>query len=420
MYSAPDDKPTSLPPATLKEIADALARGEYLQVVECYWNPDEMVELKELAKGLGCTIQDMRFRHCGLNVADLPRMESRLTTLEAQASTFVQTVADAEKALRDVETDLRERNVDYFKRETQPEYIEADKAVKNAKKALTNHEDVVRYSKSQIKATKEWKPERRIVASFSYNDLTTDATIKKIDDLMKSCPNLCPKLTTVVRLRKAIMAEMNKSRGTPMRNVYLDFNMTPMDYRIQASWVIRRPTKNDYSWVYNTHYLHITEYNLYGDEVVEYKSKEQLMSEEEKKQAEEKKKTPYADYFSICMYDIERATSIKVKNTDGTTSSTSSFKYDHLIHDEEWETNIRPDGTVCISCLSVRDFIATDVNHKDNTFKIIGYIVDGEIKIKKTKEIMTVNYPAPKTSRTKTTQLQKDLKKLMQNYEIPE
>ncbi len=432
-FTAPDDKPTSLPPATLKVIADALARGEYLQEVDCYWNPTEVIELKELSKGLDCSIRDMRVRHESLKVADLPRKEKRLITLEEATPTFKQSIMDAEKALSDIKETMRERNITYFQWKNQPDYIEAEKIIEKAKKALTNNEDDIRHLKAEIKATKEWKPERRIVVSFSYNDHITASTITKIDTLKKTCPDLCPKLIAVVNMRKTIMTEMNKSRGNPMRNVYLDFNLTPMDYRIQASWVIHRSSERDsYSWVWTTHYLHITEYNLYGAETVEYKSKEQLMSDEEKKQAEEKKKrlnelkkTPYDDYFLISNYDIGRAMN---------KGSFVDYKIDDLINDEDWYESTRwnAETKACdekYQTHSVHNLVATNVNHTDNTFTIIGYMYEPrydtekkereEPHIKKAKIQKTITYPTP-SKRVKTTQLQKDLKKLTQNYEIPE
>jgi predicted transcriptional regulator len=66
----------------------------------------------------------------------------------------------------------------------------------------------------------------------------------------------------------------------------------------------------------------------------------------------------------------------------------------------------------------ISSFVVGNVNLTTHTFTIIGYLKDD--KYKKAKTPLALTYPAPKSKACKTTQLQKDLKKLTMNYEVVE
>jgi hypothetical protein len=270
--------------------------------------------------------------------------------------------------------------------------------------------------KNEISATKDWKPERRIVIDFHSNYHTVDKDIAKIEALT-TCPSLPAKVVQVIRLRKAVMEEMNKARSNPMRNIHINIVLTPMDYKADCSWTITRYNNTD-AWTY-THFLHRTEYNLVGADVIEYRSRELIMSEAEKKEAEEKKKrlselkkTPHANYFKMWCDDISRATSTKVKNEDMTMSSVAKYDLDTLVKEADMSKgwNGKPYNPIFY-------YIATDVNYETHTFTLIGYLNDKGDFVKSDTPLAIV-YPAPKTKRTKTTQLQKDAKPLMMDTEV--
>jgi hypothetical protein len=428
-FTAPDDKPSSLPPATLNAIAEALGRGEYLQDVDCYWSPKEADELIALSKGFSCSLTDYRKRHYALTVAHLPTKEARVKTLESSAPALKEALQVASKALYDAEADARKRGVKYFELKSDPEVVKAELARKKAENALTYNQLDIASLKNEIRATKEWKPIRRIVVSFTSNDHTTDKTIADINKNKEAYPSLAPKLVQVINFRKEAMNEMNKRRDNPMRNIYINIVLTPMDFKADCSWTIHRSSSQN-DWTYWTHYLHTTEYNLAGVEAVEFKSREQLMTDAEKAEEEAKKKrlaelkkVPYEDYFLISKYDIGRAIS---KSWD--------YNIDAVVNDDDWyeSTRFNPETKACdekYQTHNISQLVATKVNHTDNTFTIIGYMYERsftdiskekiEPHIKKAKAVMTITYPTP-SKRCKTTQLQKDLKKLTQNYEIPE
>jgi hypothetical protein len=324
-----------------------------------------------------------------------------------------------------------ERNLKYWELEKEPEMIRADLQVFNATKARQNNINDINEYKTTIRATKEWKPERRIVVSFTANDHTTSNTIKEIEKDKDKYPTLAPKLIQVINFRKNAMLEMNKTRGNPMRNIYINIVLTPMDFKADCSWTIHRSEEKG-NWDYTTHFLHTTEYNLAGAEAVEYKSREQMMTQEEKKQEEENKKrlaelkkTAYPNYFLMSCYDLGRALN---------KCSFAGYNIDDIINDEEWfeSTRWNAETKACdekYQTHSIHQVVATNVNHTDNTFTIIGYMTAQRISttgsdeiiepyIKKAKVEKTITYPAP-GKRVKITQLQKDLKKLTQNYVIP-
>jgi hypothetical protein len=74
-----------------------------------------------------------------------------------------------------------------------------------------------------------------------------------------------------------------------MRNIHLTLNITPSQTYIQASWDINRSVKEKgLSWEQYTYRNNITEYNMAGGKIVEFKSNETINKEadEAKKKAE--------------------------------------------------------------------------------------------------------------------------------------
>lgn len=371
---APDDKPKSLPPATLKAISDALAEGKYLEEVNCYWYPTLATELLAFQKAYTkCSLQDFRKRHWRLKVANLPKKEADLKELQ----------------------------------DALPEVVKAELACEKVSKNVTAKMEDISYLTSVINATKNWKPERRIVVSFTTNDHTTDKTIEEINKNKNKYPTLASKIIQVINFRKNAMEEMNKKRSNPMRNIYINIVLTPMDFKADCSWTIHRSGGKD-DWTYYTHYLHTTEYNLSGKEVVEFKSREQLMTEEEKKKKEDRqklKKVPYEDYYMIGKYNFP-----------------SKYTLDDVVLEEDWEEKTLWNGTKYMEfkydCLR---FIFGNVNLKKNTIDVLGYMVldsENELTVKKGK-VKTIQMEAKKP-RAKQSELEKTIakKNLTQNYNI--
>jgi hypothetical protein len=181
--------------------------------------------------------------------------------------------------------------------------------------------------------------------------------------------------------------------------------------------------------------------------------KEKADAEADKKRLSELKKKAYTDYFTMSEYDIKDATSTKEKVVgDKYNSYKITRKYDlfDAINDEDITTETKTytkydsddeevagrevveDKKRYRDSYSMPTFVVGNVNHTTHTFTIIGYLFE-EYKegmphysanlirtyIKKSKTPLTITYPAPKTKACKTTKLQKDLKKLTMNYELP-
>jgi hypothetical protein len=418
-FIAIDDKPTTLPAATLKALADAKADDQLLQEVDCYWNPPEASELKHLdALMPECTLRDYRKRHHSINVDKLPDARWSTDKFERIYDDCLKLLSENERKRNEQRVNLQKSGISYFELDKQPIIIELEKQIKELTDSLRKSKRELDYHRALDKAIVEWKPERRVILKIDYTDHETDAMIEKLRTLeeQQRCANIVPKLIEVIRMRKAVMAAKNARRGNPMRNVYLEFNLTPMDYRIQASWVIHRNNRFDeYEWRYTVHYLHITEYNLLGERVVEYKSREQLMSDEEKAAAEaeakrlkELAKTPYTDYFYLNEWRI-----------DGVKGD---FNKTDVVQDVDILRGERDDGTEW-QRVNIIDFIATNVNYETQTLDIVGYTVLAtphnykDTMVKRAKNKITLTF-VPKSKREKTSKMEKQLQKIMQNVDL--
>jgi hypothetical protein len=429
-FTAPDERPASLPPATLKALADAKARNEYLEGVNCYWSPPETDELINFTNAYNpASIRDFRIRHSQLNVYDLPNKEARLVELNAISPALAKASSDARMAVSQTESRLRtERNLGYFDIRNQPEFIEATTLYKKAEANVKRNQEDITYYKSLIAATKEWKPVRRIVVSFTANDHTTAKTIADIEANKDKYPTLFPKLVAVINFRKAAMEQMNKQRSNPMRNIYINIVLTPMDFKADCSWTIHR---SDSDWNYCTHYLHTTEYNLAGAEAVEYKSREQMMTEAEKAEEEAKKqrlhalkKTPYDNYFIMNEYTLNENTSIKTKESNGMTTHTKTINVNDLVQPDDLEEveNFKGEKYMRFKYCVIY-FVIGNVDIEANTFDVLGYFAgnsDADKVLKKCREVKHITNFEPKTKRAKYSPLQKKIEKqnLTQNYEI--
>jgi len=403
---ASDDKPDTLPPATLKAFADADARGELLEEVDCYWCPPELTEL--------FTLRDY-FE--SVNIYDFRKRSSstRLISLnEAEIATFKAKEIEIKKAydeLSSIASKARNAYYDEYRKNNFKENEatlalkkESEKTEKDAREkdaSLTNTRIYITRLENANKSIKEWRPSRRVVACVYYNQHKVEKILETLDGKKTAFGN---KLAQVVRMRDEMMKEENKKRGNPMRSVEWCINLTPMDYRVQASWTVSRNEHNDYSGGWITHYLHLTEYNLKGEDAVEYKSKEQLLHDEEeanKKRLAGLKKKVYDNYFY--MYNIK--------------SVLKECNLDSVVCDEDF-TDITTFTGEKKKYNPISSFVVGNVNLTTHTFTIIGYLKDD--KYKKAKTPLALTYPAPKSKACKTTQLQKDLKKLTMNYEVVE
>jgi len=319
-FQAPNNFPTSLPPATLKAIADAKERGEYLQKVDCYWNPPEADELLGFVKDMRLYSEtDFRFRNH--SVSRISEYEDKIVNLN-----------------------------------------QAEKDEKDFTKQCDIRKEISKYT-SYINYMKGWKPQRRIVASIETNDHCTDETIKQLMTVSDKYPKLVSKLVKVIEYRKQALAEMNKTRGTPMRKIYVYIVLTPIDFKADCTWTITRLQHNDdidtYSH-YKTHYLHATEYNLQGDEAVEYKSNERLIEEQkekEKKEQEELRKQAHEGYSFVRVDELNK-------------SNRFSYKQNECVADEH-KTD---------SKLNIYRFIVNNINEEKKTVDLVGYeAFDGKI-----------------------------------------
>jgi hypothetical protein len=431
---APDNRPTTLPPKTLQLMKEALEKGEYLEEVDCYWNPkeaDDFQHLKKLCLSVG-EFRDYRKRPECISVSQLKGREEKLVAVREGISVKQKIVDTASDALTDYE---RKNNIYYtrcYSRSTPlhqqqgrlewtEEYKELIEKFRIPAIDLQRLKDERSNLEYYIQHTKNWKPQRRITFTFTYYDQQKEDVLKRIEKEKEVNPILATKLGDVVRMRGELMSEMNKSRGNPMRNVYLVFNLTPMDYRIQASWNIRRNEHNDWSGEYITHQNHITEYNLMSEKVEEYRSAEMLLDELEKQKLQndkellkKRKTTPYKDLYSLSKYKLNEATRKEIKSEDNRGEYINPYNTEKLVsilQDEDVE-----DGKYRWNSYSFPEMIVSNTNFEENTFEIVGYYSKDD-KIRKAKNIIKVEYKKPRKN-TKTTQMQKDLKVVYQNKEM--
>lgn len=461
---AADDKPNTLPVATTRAIEEAAARGEYLEEVDCYWAPTEAEELRKFfLKITGGSLNDYRKRHRQILVAHLPSKLEHIVKLEALikenreqfavANSFkidYQLIAEYTSGkfinnkltygklvngqyihidtsdIPKCERLLEERN-DGVSSEV---YDELQRIINNKRliaKINTDYnglDTTLRQNKNEVAATKAWKPVRRITVTMSYNDHGTEKLIQNLTEISKECPNIAPKIIEVVKMRKAAMAEMNKRRGNPMRNVHLEIALTSMDFCVRATWTIHRESEDGgWGWTYWTHFLHGTEYNLMGETAVEFKSREKQMTEEENAaivanvaRLKELKKLAHENYFVIYKYEISKATKVCIKKEGNCSTYRETFKDEQFINDEDLEEFTNSKGETH-KYNPISQYIVTNVNHEAQTFDIVGYITKKDDGVKKSKITQTIQYPA-KNKRAKQSPMEKDLKKLTQNYDI--
>ena len=377
MRIAANNHPTTLPEATTKAIEDARGRGEYLQEVDCYWHPEEYQILVDLYKVANkekvfdrISLRDYRKRPDSLNVSQLPEMEEKLKAMKEEY----------------------EKNMYGTSKEAQ--------AIVKRYLDLRNHISAIQY----------WKPERRITVEIYYNDHNTDKVKKGIRGIKEHIPTIYKKLVNIVKLRKEAMTRMNEQRDNPMRNVHLEVNLNPLEFRVDASWIIHRSDKD---WHYYTHFLHGSSYNLEGEEVAEYECKEKILSKEEKIEAERLKalaREKYEDYFVIDARETEQLACIDE------------------IQDECYEEITSKAGHTYTRC-KAQYYIVSDVDRENQTLKVIGYlaykkdkegntIYERDFDMKKIEaEDNTLQFPE-KHKRAKLSKMEKLLKPLTKRYDV--
>jgi hypothetical protein len=426
---APNDRPESLPPASLKLYEDAKARNEYLQEIPCYWNPEEVAELIRLKHVCSSTngietvqLIDYRVRCPSLNVKHIPTLERSIPHNEELIK-----VKEAEiKVLEQEDPYCRSLSA---KSATKVEKVETPET-KRRNTCIRLHKEIemlhkkIRDDSAQLRAIKAWIPVRRIKFHIAYNDHKTDTLISQLKEEKEKCPTLIKKLIKVIKLRKEIMAEMNKSRGNPMRNVYLDFCLTPMDYRIDASWTIHRSSAC-YDWEYVCYHNHITEYDLSGEKVKEYKSKETLAriaAEAKEKERDALKSVYYEDIFTFSPDNARQALGIDARE---------QYEWRDILLDIVQPNKVKKiirktDGEELTLIDYFPHLIVNNINYEDQTADVIGYLDSEVIDEKKgktrlivipAKEKTTLQFPA-KHARAKQSKLEKILKPLQQWYDV--
>lgn len=377
---ASNDHPDTLPLATTQALADAKARGEYLQTVDTHWSPPEIDEIYAFNSyvrangGFRCWLylNDYRQRHPSISVADLP---------------------DHEANLRDLKLPRAKEQQKLYER-------------------LSN----------LIQHTKEWRPRRRVVLELNYSDHDTDTLIKYITDATPTFPSLAPKLVDIINMRKTAMAEVNAQRGNPIRHVCLQIYLTPMDYCANATWTIHRTRHEGDEYNEYTHHHHTTQYNLRGDVAVEYVSKEEQRRRDNTAEDERLKalrKTPYENYHLVSTYDINRMMEAVEKKKDKKFNRYDVFDKMPYVNDEHIETGTRYDGST-YTTTDVYDLIVSNVDYEAQTFEIGGYVRrdnEGRMTAYPSKIKSTIQYP-PKNKRAKQSQMEKDVKPFMQNTPI--
>jgi hypothetical protein len=220
----------------------------------------------------------------------------------------------------------------------------------------------------------------------------------------------------MIEFRKVMMKAENEKRGNPMRSVELDINLTPMDYCARASWTISRNEHLDYSGAQLLHFLHITEYDLKGEDATQYKSQEYTTLENEKAEAEVKKKqtTVLKKEFHEGIYRIEYYIANKHDTKLG----------EKVYQPSEYKTHTRPDGSIYEYPLRY-DFLARVIegNKADTVIEIIGYnkaaYGDGITTntVVKAKEIVRQTWKVRK-DKEGVYNLPKDLKIMSKVYDI--
>jgi hypothetical protein len=278
---AADNHPNTLPIATQKVLAKMKETGVYLNEADCYWTSPNENDCEKLRTLNSCKyisvgrMTDYRIRQDGYNVEDIKKYEDMLSSERTTLHAYKQLVEQDDKT----EMELRQR-IPYSERYTNEEWITFTKAQTNRRNNMNYSRDRVDNYKSAIASIKAWKPVRRIYWWMSFNINNYNEIAKVFEDLQKDA--YFKKIYDVIKHRKAVMEEKNKSRGNPMKSVYLAFNLTPMDYRIQASWNIHRD-----GYVHSTN---ITEYDLTQETIREYTSTEMRLEKEAEEKAEAERK----------------------------------------------------------------------------------------------------------------------------------
>jgi hypothetical protein len=297
---AKDDRHTTLPKATLDALDATRASGVYGNV-DTYWNPPESAEFETIRKiitskvltKISGTYDDFRIRRNYESLERIAEAEQKMADNKEKKAKAIAEFAEFRNRLSPYHPQSIRLNIN------SPDYKEKNFAQTEEYNALSSvvadWDRKFKGWEADIARVKNWRPYRHLQLNFYYNDHDTDEILKELDNLERigtvDAIKAVKKLRQMIVYRKAMMEEANKKRGNPMRSVELEINLTPMDFCARASWNIRREkSRTDYIITTLVHFLHLTEYNLKGADVVEYHSVEYTNLKKEKEAEEAKKK----------------------------------------------------------------------------------------------------------------------------------
>jgi hypothetical protein len=267
--TAADDEPTTLPKKTEDELKRQVEHNEFPKEINTYWNPSEIAEWLQVAEvfrkqGIRITEHDYRDRPYRLRQSD-----------------------------EEIATNLKENEDELKKMDEKSNYSDRDWTRRHR-----HLEDIIASWKHRKEAMKKWKPVRmfKIKTYTNYHDVAKFEA--KITPLLQSLPKVATQYLQLLKMRVAIMDDINKTRSNPIRNISLHLTITPAETYIVASWDIHRISdKDSYYEEITVHQNQITEYNIANGKVVEFKSKDTLAREkaEADKQAEKDKESIVGD-----------------------------------------------------------------------------------------------------------------------------
>jgi len=386
-----DNRPTTLPEATILAIQHAAENDDILQHVECYWDTkDKHLELYAIERkySIGGEVPvfhssdywDYRYRFRNQSVKMIDEFNRDLFNLSNKK--IINQIKNDE-----VNEKLRITN------NRSPQYDELNKEYLRLYRERKSIYEDISYVNEKIKQIINWKPRREIIAEaiIQYHQID-----KAIERLKIANTQFSHKLIHILTLRKTDMDEINKTRGNPIRKIVLRFVLNPAEYYVQCSW--KRSVYNKTEYQTKDWYSHFTAYNMNEPDVPKYVpidvqefQKKKLQEKQDKERNAElrkKKSFKHCDFWIVDGYTMERETSITTK--EGYIQK--MYDYKSFIPDDDLE-NHNYNGKL----------IATNTCEIQNDYMIVGYITNDKI-IKPLKETEMIKYP-PKLSIYKSKRL---------------
>ena len=249
------------------------------------WEPEHYKYFELLRNQLGLSKRDLRKRPIPIT-----EMENYNTAIDSYKNQIKQAGDDLTALINSIPPkDFRKRDEAFYKKEKELMGVRQE-----AQRLLSQYE-------SQKQKMINWKPMRKIVYEFSYDGYKPDEIIAKIS---QSNMHLYNNLVWIIKERSKMMAEVNKTRGNPIRRVFFDVILTDTEDKtfIKCAWEITRSykdddNKNSNSYVYYDTYSYahyVEEYKIRDgkDEPEKFQSTETVASMKSKaeKEAEEQKK----------------------------------------------------------------------------------------------------------------------------------